>query len=78
MGHMQTLHDIDTCEITNDGKDVRHHTPLPLSEFDEAPSLITTIEVNHQGRQQDGKQIDHDKNLQFICPWENTHITESK
>jgi hypothetical protein len=48
---MQSYHNIDTGEITDDREDIGYHTAFPLSEFDEAPSLIAAVEMDQERRQ---------------------------
>ena len=78
MGYMHLHHDIDATEITENRQDVGHHATLATSEFDEAPTLIATIEVDEHRGQQDGEEIDHDEHLEFVNPWEDAHVTERK
>ena len=55
--HVETLHHIDAGEIADDGNDVRHHASFAVAQFDEAPALIAAVEVDEQGREEDGEQI---------------------
>ena len=78
MRHVKTLHHVDAGKITDDGNDVRHHTPFAVTQLDEVPALIPAVEVDEQGGEEDGEQIGQQQHLNLVRPGEHAEIAERK
>ncbi len=78
MGYVHTLHDIHTDEIAEDGDNIRHHTSLALTEFDECPALMVAIEGYEESGQEDGEDIHQSQHHHLIGQRQQTEVTQCK
>ena len=75
---MEKFHQINTEEVTEDTDNVGYDTSFFLSHVDEAPALMTTVEMNQYGREYHCQQINHGQQLELVTPWHLAHVAEHK
>ncbi len=76
--HVQAFHDVDAGEVADDGEDVWYHTLLAVSQFNEVPALVAPIDVDEQGGEHDGEQVDHQQYLNLVRPREHVQVAEQE
>jgi hypothetical protein len=76
--HMKPVHDVDTEEVADDRDDIGHYAALLSPEIDGFPPLVLPVEMDEEGREKDGQQIDKQDDGQFVREGQQTHITEQK
>ena len=73
---MHVVHDVCEAEVAEDGDEIRYDASLSCAELDGAPSLVAAVEMDEDGWEEYGEEVDECEHHGLIEPGQEAEVSE--